>query len=306
MDLTLDHDAERASGTYYYEHIGKPLTLRGHWYRDGKLTLREHDERQRVTGHFTGSFSEGTTRFSGTWTSADGGRQLKCHLRRVAEYDVLWVRHGRRIEASCRVPQLIDQPDRQQINLALRREPYQSTLNFVDSARPLLRELPEHASERYERRLQQTITYYSPTFLSVLVADWQYTGGAHGNVDFRSRNLLMRNGQLIEARWRDLFSDTKAALQVLSDYCLRDLKRQQADWIVDGTIHRFTRADLVLTASPRGLQATFAPYAVGPYARGVHEVTIPYAALISVMHPTGPLQGLSSATVAAGRRQTLR
>ncbi len=33
----------------------------------------------------------------------------------------------------------------------------------------------------------------------MLVADWQYTGGAHGNVDFRSRNLLMRNGQLIEA-----------------------------------------------------------------------------------------------------------
>ena len=302
MDLTLDHDGHRASGTYYYDHIGKPLTLQGHWAPDGKLTLQEYDARRRMTGRFHGSFSKMTTSFSGSWTSADGQRQLTCQLRQVADYDVLWINRGRYVTAVCRIPQLIDQPQRRHINLNLRRVPYETTKDFVNSMRPLL---AEHETTGYERRLCQTITYYSPTFLSILVADWQYTGGAHGNVDFKSRNLLIRNGRLIEAKWHDLFEDAQAAERVLSEYCLRDLKRQRAAWVLDKTVRSFQLKDLVLTASPRGLQATFAPYSVGPYSSGVHEVTIPFATLTSVLHPEGPLMHLVAATrVAATRAAT--
>jgi len=307
IQMTLDRDEQHASGSYYYEHVGQPLKLKGRLDDAGKLTLREQDERQRVTGTFTGEFVDGGLQFSGLWSSADGRRQLKCQLRQVAEFDLLRLRHGDRVEASCRVPQLMGDADGlRQVNLGLRRAAYKSTLEFVDSARPLFRELPAHAPHRYERRLHHSITYYSPTFLSVLVADWQYTGGAHGNVEFRSRNLSIRDGRLVAVSWQDLFRSPEDAERRISDFCLADLKRQQAEWVVDGSIQQFDRGSLVLTASPRGLQAIFAPYAVGPYSSGVHEVLIPYRALRPVLRPEGPLERMAATAGVAGRRASDR
>lgn len=303
MNLARDRDEQQVSGSYYYEHVGRPLKLTGQLDSTGRLTLRERDERQRVTGTFRGTFVGGGLKFSGLWSSADGRRQLQCRLRQVAQFDVLELRHGDRVEASCRVPQLMGDADGlSQVNLGLRSAACKSTLEFVDGARSLFRDLSAETPHRYERRLHHSIAYYSPTFLSVLVSDWQYTGGAHGNVEFRSRNLAIRNGRLVAVSWQDLFRDADNAERRISDYCLADLKRQQAEWVVDGSIQQFPRGSLVLTASPRGLQAMFAPYAVGPYSSGVHEVLIPYRELRGVLRPEGPLGRMAAAAgVARGR-----
>jgi len=88
----------------------------------------------------------------------------------------------------------------------------------------------------------------------------------------------------------NLFKKGSDYMKVLSEYCINELRKKGAGWIVNGEIKTFNEDALsVFALSPRGIQFAFAPYAVGSYAEGTYFVTMDYNNLKSIINPDGPL-----------------
>jgi hypothetical protein len=80
-------------------------------------------------------------------------------------------------------------------------------------------------------------------------------------------------------------------MKVLSDYCIRDLRKQQAGWVLNGEPKELKADDLsAFVISPRGITFAFDPYAVGPYAEGSYFVVVGYKDLKGIINPAGPLR----------------
>jgi hypothetical protein len=111
-----------------------------------------------------------------------------------------------------------------------------------------------------------------------------FLGAAHPNHDSYSVNYDLEQGK--EIKLNDLF--TGDYLKFLSDYCIKEVLKQQREF--DSTL---TKPDETLLegAGPKeenfkvfnflaeGFQITFPTYQVGSYAEGPHDVLIPYALL---------------------------
>lgn len=72
--MHLVRDGERVTGEYAYTKVGRSIALVGMAAADGTLALQE-SVGGKITGRFSGKLaSDGV--FSGTWTSADGQKEL--------------------------------------------------------------------------------------------------------------------------------------------------------------------------------------------------------------------------------------
>jgi hypothetical protein len=87
MDLAVD--GMDVSGTYYYEHIGEPLALRGLVDAHHTFQLEEADADNRKTGMLSGKLAADLSTFEGEWSSADGKRTLPFRLACVARWAML-------------------------------------------------------------------------------------------------------------------------------------------------------------------------------------------------------------------------
>jgi hypothetical protein len=125
---------------------------------------------------------------------------------------------------------------------------------------------------------------------SLRLAPHTYAGGAHGNTWTLALNCSL--DPFAELRLPDIFADIEGGLEVLSDYCIRQL-------ISPTTDHRSRDEDHVRRgASPKadnfrtvnlfvgGLLVTFDSYSVASYAEGPSEVLVPYSVLREVLSPS--------------------
>src|ERR1044071_5281227 len=55
IKMTLSQNGKTLSGSYYYEKVGKPITLSGS-INGQQFTLKEYDENGKSTGTFSGRF----------------------------------------------------------------------------------------------------------------------------------------------------------------------------------------------------------------------------------------------------------
>ena len=78
----------------------------------------------------------------------------------------------------------------------------------------------------------------------------------------------------------------------LSDLAVAALERQKAQWIVDGMkdVQKLLHTVNVTTG---GLSITFDPYETGPYAEGMHEVSIAWDRVRDLIDPKGPVASLA-------------
>lgn len=128
------------------------------------------------------------------------------------------------------------------------------------------------------------------------VSDY-YSGAAHPNHHTEVINYDLRRGRALQLA--DLFKPSALYLRALSDYSVRELKRQARADMPDNP--SLLDPDIESGAGPnadnykswlvtrRGLQLTFDPYQVGPYAAGQRRVFVPYAELREHIDPDGPL-----------------
>jgi hypothetical protein len=141
--------------------------------------------------------------------------------------------------------------------------------------------------------LSYDITAGNASLISVnfgLLSDIE--GAAHSNYHTIVLNYDLKNGKVLALV--DLFKFDADYLQVLSDYCIRNLTKREvsdAEWVQRGAgpeAENYQNWNLL----PSGLLVTFDEYQVASRAQGIQEVFIPYAALKQIINPAGPLRSL--------------
>ncbi len=132
-----------------------------------------------------------------------------------------------------------------------------------------------------------SITHGTSGLLSVLYKiNYYVSGAAHPNQYALSLNLDIANARALKLA--DLFKSGTNYLQVLSNYCIQDLKKRNAlEWDTGALPGEENYRTWNIT--PDGLLISFDPYEVASYAMGPQAVTIPYADLKEIIDPTGPL-----------------
>jgi Protein of unknown function (DUF3298)/Deacetylase PdaC len=132
-----------------------------------------------------------------------------------------------------------------------------------------------------------------------------YAGAAHPNRHTLVLNYDLKAGRTLSLA--DLFNPRSGYMQAISDYTIKDLKKQlspspDTEWIERGAAPASENYKS-WTITPKGLSIMFDPYQVASYAEGSHLVVIPYTALRSIINMEGPLGPLAWRTPARrGRR----
>lgn len=251
-----------------------------------------------VEGHLSGSLDP-------TWE--DDGRQLELVLTlgsvelagtlpRVAQYSYLRLQEGR-IDAGSAWPRFTAAPLRR-VASSLEASAYDQVSTFVAEGR--------HGADDDSLGWGWTSDDYvdlmgaAGPYLSLLLSNANYTGGAHPNTYYNSKLYGVTPGtsggfDLEEIALDDLFRRGSEWQRLVTDRVTADLLRQQATWIEQGT--EVTVADLVtFVLAPDGLTFVFDPYAMGPYVQGAFTVIVPYGDLAGVAAPDGPLRAFLERT----------
>lgn len=293
MELVIESGDIR--GSYMYDKTGIPISLTGDMDRGSStLTLIEQDEKGRKTGTFKGSVrSDGKgfgVHIEGVWSNANGLSTLPFKLTKVADYVSTDVHAEAKYEASYMYPSFITGTKAHlEINERLEKEAASEKKQFTSEAEDFF-SAQESAGE-WQESYSYSIEYYSPELISLSGEVYSYTGGAHGNAFYMSSNYWIKDGKALLLGLSDLFTPKSDYMKVLSDYCLRDLKKQRAGWVLNGELKEFKADDLsAFAVSPRGITFAFAPYAVGPYVEGSYFVTVGFGELKGIINPDGALR----------------
>ena len=102
---------------------------------------------------------------------------------------------------------------------------------------------------------------------------YEYTGGAHGNIQVFSRNYACSDGRTVGLN--DLFGNPKKALALMSELSRKKLLDQELpqDMVKAGTTPEADNFSTFLVEKD-GLTLYFNPYQVGPWAAGVVTVKL--------------------------------
>ncbi|HEX8846263.1 MAG TPA: DUF3298 domain-containing protein [Pyrinomonadaceae bacterium] len=116
-------------------------------------------------------------------------------------------------------------------------------------------------------------------------------GAAHPNNNSLVFNYDLQSGKQLNLS--DLFKPNSNYLSLISNYAIRNLKKQlgpdpDSDWIERGAGPSEENFK-AWTLTRRGLSIMFDAYQVASYAEGPHDVLIPYSVLKSAIDPAGPL-----------------
>jgi hypothetical protein len=277
LELTLN--SNDATGSYYYNLIGTLIELRGKKIGDETDTgqpysLEELDENGKAVATFTGELSSDALEFGntfiGTW-AGNNGVTLPFTLERVAEFSEVSFKQNR-IETRVSFPVFSG-----------KLAGFSAAINQAEQVNQLRVDFEQGQGTQQEGELYHAWTisadysliYASERLVSLLETTESYTGGAHGNIGFASQTFLQDKEGVRKLELLDLFSENTDLTPILS-YVTDDLKKQNASFIVDGSV-TLTEQDLsVFTLSPKGLTFHFGPYAVASYAEGPLEVTLPF------------------------------
>lgn len=288
VQADLRVDGMGVSGTYYYERLGEPLTLRGLVDANQKLQLDELDAQDRKTGSLSGALSADRATFEGEWAAPDGKKTLPVQLARVAEYAML--KESPKFIAN--YPVFLSQsPAIQEAGRLVHREVATAYKEFVQDAKAT--DMPADRKAMFELQDDCRVQYYSDSLISTLGTRFSYTGGAHPNTNHYSLNYLLKDGKAAPVRLADLFLPGAAWEKHLSDLIMADLRHKKAGWVLEGQIKAFAPKDLeVFTLTPRRITFVFSPYAVSCYADGTFTVVVPFKSLEGLIDPAGPLKPL--------------
>jgi hypothetical protein len=297
VQMSLAIRGEEVTGWYMYDRIGSPLTLAGSAKPDESgqtitLALKERTGEGKETGKFEGKFRRNQHKAGGAWTDAEGTRHLNFALTQVATTRTLRLEQGGTVESTVTFPWLLgadDQTarenDRRQAN-AVRA----ATLTFAAIGDPLDIDLEGvRLRAPYFRTEDWELAFLGDEAVSLKCRLSFYTGGAHPNTEYGAENRVLSGGVSQEVRLTDLFLQDAPVFAELSRLCTKELARQRAPWVLDGSAKLFAQAKAhPFTLSPAGITFIFAPYVVGPYSNGAYSATVPWSAIEPMLNPAGP------------------
>jgi len=318
LQMKLQREGDKLTGSYLYQKIGKKIDLRGTIDQNGNVTLEEFDSAGKQTGVFKGIWtqdSEGVIEIKGDWSKPNIDKKTAFSLRQEpiefsngAEVVSKYIREKNKklkYEVDAAYPQLTGStdPNYEKFNRAthalITRKVSDFRQEMVPSAEDA--EEPETANPALEEstgsdiNIRYAVVLAKDDLISTEFTVSSYSAGAaHPNSYTEVVNFDLKNGK--QLKLADLFVPGSKYLQVISTYCIQELKKQTKgadatlddDWIQKGAAPELTNYDN-WTVRKKGLGITFDPYQVGPYAAGPQNVLVPYASLKDIIKPDGPV-----------------
>ncbi|HVF43147.1 MAG TPA: RsiV family protein [Pyrinomonadaceae bacterium] len=306
IQMRLRREGDKLTGSYFYETVGKDLSLRGTIDAAGNFQLQEFDAAGAQTGLFKGAWKGpqcddcGET-LTGKWTRPDGTRALEFVLGAVPIYfegDVRLVSKTQRESArrgkwggheiSAEYPQLVGAgANVSKFNEAVRALVAKELADYR-------KQFGDDAGQGGELDLSYYVSFADESLVSVDFTDyWFYFGAGPRMAAARTFNYDLARGRALGLA--DLFKPSSDYLKVISDACNKDLRRQfKGEGFPDAERIGASVEDVVgdekkWLVSRDGFVVVFDSMQFGPSGSGEHTVTVPFGALREAVRPDGPL-----------------
>ena len=309
LQMKLIREGQKLIGSYYYQKVGKKIDLRGTIDQANNVMLEEFDDTGKQTGIFKGLWTvdeAGLIGIAGNWTRPAGDKQTAFSLHQepiefsgpveIAGKQIKEKNKQLRYEIDVEYPQITGStnPAVEKFNQQARALVNEEVRSFRAAMTDLADEEIETTSES-DLGIGYTVAHASDDLISIdFGIGGYYRGAAHPNSHSRVINFDLKNGRLLKLA--DLFKPEGRYLQVISDYCVKDLQKQSKskdNMLDDDSIRSGAGANAKnyqsWTISRRGLGINFDAYQVGPYAAGPQFVLVPYSAIKDAIKPDGPL-----------------
>ena len=316
IEMALVREGERLNGNYFYPKVGKNINLNGTIDKNGNVELKETDENGKDTGVFKGQWKPATNspdtslnEIAGKWSKPDGSKETPFLIFqqpieftgpvRVNPKVIREANKEKQYTVEAEYPQIEGDARFDKFNREARAMIAKDVAAFKsaetatepDTATDLTAEAGESTQE-----IGYDIRYATDDLISVEFNEDSYSrGAAHGNQITTVLNYDVKNGKKLTLA--DLFNPKSNYLNVVSGYCIKDLKQQaqknKETMLADDTIQTgaSARADnyKAWAITKKGLWITFDPYQVAAYAAGPQFVLVPYSALKDIIKADGPL-----------------
>jgi hypothetical protein len=313
LQMKLVRDADKLSGTYFYQRVGTKIDLRGTIDSRNNVVLEEFDANGKQTGVFKGVWKTGDNgliEIAGNWTKPDSTKGTAFTLQQepieftngveVIARQIKENNKKLKYEIDAEYPQLngSTDPNFEKFNQTARGLVTKQVGTFrKQMAESTAEENPGGGESGSDFGAGYTIALAQNDLISVQFDIGGYSAGAaHPNSYTDVINFDLHNGK--QLKLADLFKPGAKYLTVLSAYCVQDLKKQSKQKGGDGMldvdwIQRGAGPDAnnyrSWTITKKGLGINFDSYQVGPYAAGPQYVLVPYSALKEIIKPDGPV-----------------
>ena len=316
LQMKLVRTGDQLSGSYFYQRIGTRINLRGKIEPDGNFVLDEFDQAGKQTGIFKGLWGldsqDGMASLAGLWSkpeekSVEKKTPFSLHEEPIAlSGDVEIV--GKQIkesnkklmyEVAVQYPQFAGgaNPNFEKFNQLVRGSVTKKVAEFKKEMQPDEGDEPRpEGSMGSDLSVGYTVALVQDDLVSIQFdVGSYYQGAAHPNSYTEVVNYDLKNGK--QLKLADLFKPGSTFLQVISAYCIADLKKQQASEkgkaLSDSEIQNGAGPSAKNYQSwkimRKGLGVNFDAYQVGPYAAGPQFVLVPWANLKDLINPEGPI-----------------
>ena len=296
ISVSVDPASDLIPGTVIYDNTGAAgLSLDITAGKPGgfpwKETLYSRETGQSTTtGVFNGTLSEDARTVQGTWTSADGKKTLPYQLTRTAR--MLEIKSNE-VDAKVTYPEIEDSRY-SQLNKLFADEARQhadANIGWVKEAQKELQgaEVSKETLNAVSRWQLAKLESIKDGLVSLSYSNSEYEGGAHPNTIISGINYQVTgDGTPKRLGLWDVLNKSDANIKALSDILMKDLKRQNAAYIKDGSVKDFTNAlktdGLAFVILPAGIAFIFSQYEVGPYAEADFRVVVPYSKLAGAVN----------------------
>ena len=306
IQMRLRREGDRLTGSYFYETVGKDLSLRGTVDAAGNFQLQEFDAAGAPTGLFKGQWKgpdceDCVDTLTGKWTRPDGTRPLEFVL---GEFPVAFSGDTRLVskslkesarrgkwgghEISAEYPQLAGAA----ANAAKFNEEVRALVTKdVADYRKLF---GDDAGQGGELDLSYYVSFADDSLVSIDFGDyWYYFGAGSRMAASNTLNYDLARGRALKLA--DLFKPSSDYLKIISGACNRELQRQfKGESFPDAERIGASVEDVVgdekkWLVSRDGLVVVFDSMQFGPSGSGEHTVTVPFGALKEAIRPDGPL-----------------
>ncbi len=312
LQMKLVREGDNLTGSYFYQKVGTPITLRGTVDKNGSLTLDEFDPTGKQTGVFKGLWTvdsqDNLITLAGNWSKPPGEKgddkktafsvhEEPINLSGGVELLAKQIKESNKklnYQIDAQYPQFTGgsaNPNFEKFNQTARAAVMKEVSDFKKSMAPEEgEEPPPDGSMGSDLGIGYDITVAQDDLISVKFdVGSYYQGAAHPNSYSRVVNFDLRNGKPIKLA--DLFKPGAKYLQAISAFCIAELKKNKdllGDQIQEGAgpNHKNYQS---WTISKKGLGITFDSYQVAPYAAGPQFVLVPYSALKDLIKPDGPI-----------------
>ncbi len=301
IDMTLVRNGDALSGSYSYVKVGKPIALSGSVEADGKFSLSESAAGVK-SGSFSGTWTatdSGVVTLNGEWRNPGGTKTLSFDLSQQMIFFSGNAKISGKLFTESSKPKMFDitveYPEVSGVAPAVAAEfnrlaKLKAMNDMAEFRKAMLAQTAEDLKWSKERGMNNySETYYSITYaddevISVWYGNSSFSGGAHPNSNSFTLNFDLKTGREISIG--DLFKPNSKYLQVLSTYCVQELKKEveeasDDEWIRNGAGPKAENYRS-WNISKNGIVVNFDAYQVAAYVAGPQEVVVPFAELRSI------------------------